>query len=257
MQDQKNILILGSKYGSKLPDIKVDMIYSANGAAERAALYKKFYPNTFHLAIVGGKYFLEAEEVKERVIKSKPNKLIVRGPIKIPEEFTKYNCEIVQWSSKKDLRIQSQYCKLGWLDIVFGEIMFYENDFLTKLRHLYRCIKHKGFLGCSTGLFAVFLAAMENPNSKIITSGIGLVEGRRYYEEENTYGFISKKNRELVKKRGIKLNKYNNVSRFRVERFLAKRIKDLYKNNIVSLDKDFVDNACGKLWQGETLDHLI
>ena len=34
---------------------------------------------------------------------------------------------------------------------------------------------------------------MENPNSKIIASGIGLVEGRRFYEEENTYGFISKK----------------------------------------------------------------
>ena len=252
MINEKNILILGSKKGSKLPNIKVDMIYSANGAAEKAALYKKFYPNTFHLAIVGGKYFLEAEEVKERVIKSKPNKLIVRGPIKIPEEFTKYNCEIVQWSSKKDLRIQSRYCKLGWLDIVFGEIMFYENDFLTKLKHLYRCVKHKGFLGCSSGLFAVFLAAMENPNSKIITSGIGLVEGRRYYEEENTYGFISKKNRELVKKRGIKLNKYNNVSRFRVERFLAKRIKGLYKNKVISLDKDFVNNACGRLWQGGT-----
>ena len=121
MQDQKNILILGSKYGSKLPDIKVDMIYSANGAAERAALYKKFYPNTFHIAIVGGRYFLEGEGIKERVIKSKPDKLIVRtGPIKIPEELTKYNCEIVQWNPKKDLKIQSQYCKLGWLDIVFA-----------------------------------------------------------------------------------------------------------------------------------------
>ena len=58
MQNQNNILILGSKPGSKLPNIKVDVIYSANGAAERASLYKKFYPDTFHIAVVGGKYFL-------------------------------------------------------------------------------------------------------------------------------------------------------------------------------------------------------
>ena len=40
MLHSNNILILGSKKGSKLPNIKVDMIYSANGAAERALFYK-------------------------------------------------------------------------------------------------------------------------------------------------------------------------------------------------------------------------
>jgi hypothetical protein len=256
MQNKKKILILGSKYGSKLPNTKVDIIYSANGAAERAALYKTYYPDTFHINITGGTNFLADEETRERIIKSKPDKIIVRtGPIEIPEELTKYNCEIVQWDSKKNTDIQAQFFKLGWLDIFFGEIMYYEKDFLTKFRHLYRCIKHKGFLGCSSGLFAIFFAAMENPNSEIISSGIGLVEGRRYYEEENSFGFMSEKLKELVKKRNLKLNKYNNISRFRVERFLAKRVKDLYKNNIFSLDKDFIDNACGELWQGETLNH--
>ena len=273
MLNEKNILILGSKNGSKLPNIKVDMIYSANGAAERAVMYKKLYPNVPHTAIIGGKYFLECEEVKERVIKSKPNKLIVRfGSIKIPDEFNNYNCEIDQWSQKKDFNIQSQFYKLGWLDIIFGEVMYYEDKFLRKLRHLYRCIKHRGFLGGSSGFFSIFLAAMENPKSTIITSGIGLVEGGRYYQPDNTYGWMSEGNKEFEKKRGVilnedsnsnvvtsgvGLNKFNNTSRFRVERFLAKRVKDLYKSNIVSLDKDFVDNACGKLWQGETLDHFI
>ena len=254
MQNQKNILILGSKHGSKLPNIKVDEIYSANGAAEKATIYKKFFPNTLHTAFVGGKYFLVADGIKERVIDSRPNKLIVRaGPIEVPEEFIKYNCEIVQWNHKKGLEIQSKYFKLGWLDIVFAETMFYESDYLSKLRHLYKCIKFRGFLGCSTGLFAVFFAKIQNPNSKIIISGIGLTEGRRFYEDENAYGWISKNDRELAKKGKLKLNKYNNISRFRVERFLAKRVKNIYKNNIVSLDKDFVDNVGGKLWDGETL----
>tara|TARA_B100000579_G_C22839572_1_gene860698 strand:+ start:648 stop:1412 length:765 start_codon:yes stop_codon:yes gene_type:complete len=253
MQNQKTVLILGSKYGSKLPNIEVDLIYSANGAAERASEYKKIYPNTYHTALVGGKYFLVADGIKERVIESKPNKLIVRaGPIQVPEEFIKYNCEIIQWDRKEGLKIQSQYFKLGWLDIVFGEIMFYESDFISRLRHLHKCLKFRGFLGCSTGLFAIFFAAMENPNAKIITSGIGLTEGRRFYEEENTYGWISRNDRELAKKGKLKLNKYNNVSRFRVERFLSKRVKNHYKSNIVSLDKEFVNNAFGKLWDGET-----
>jgi hypothetical protein len=252
MQNQKNILILGSKYGSKLPNIKVDEIYSANGAAENASKYKKFFPNTFHTALVGGKYFLVADGIKERVIESKPDKLIVRaGPIQIPEEFNKYNCEIIQWNHKKGLKVQSQLFKLGRLDIIFGETMFYESDYLAKLKHFYKCIKFRGFLGCSTGLFAILFAAMQNPNSRIIASGIGLTEGRRFYEEENTYGWISKNDRELVKKGKLKLNKYNNVSRFRVERFLSKRVKNLYKSNIVSLDKEFVNNAFGKLWDGE------
>jgi len=66
MQNQKNILILGSKYGSKLPNIKVDEIYSANGAAERASEYKKIYPNTYHTALVGGKIFFSSRWYKRK-----------------------------------------------------------------------------------------------------------------------------------------------------------------------------------------------
>ena len=67
---------------------------------------------------------------------------------------------------------------------------------------------------------------MEHPDSNVVASGVGL-------------------------------NKFNNTSRFRVERFLAKRIKGLYKNKVISLDKDFVNNACGRLWQGGTFWFLL
>ena len=36
---KKNILVLGSKPGSMLPNIKVEKIYTANGAAEKAQKY--------------------------------------------------------------------------------------------------------------------------------------------------------------------------------------------------------------------------
>ena len=57
LKEDKYILVLGSKPGSKLPDIKVENIYSANGAAERAIEYKKKYPNTQHTALIGSKEF--------------------------------------------------------------------------------------------------------------------------------------------------------------------------------------------------------
>ena len=69
MLSQKNVLVLGSKAESKLPDVGVDMIYSANGAAERALHYKKYYPKTYHTAIVAANSFMKDEMVKLRVIK--------------------------------------------------------------------------------------------------------------------------------------------------------------------------------------------
>ena len=58
----------------------------------------------------------------------------------------KYNCDIIQWNHKKGLKIQSQLFKLGRLDIIFGETMFYESDYLAKLKHFYEpsvISKHK------------------------------------------------------------------------------------------------------------------
>ena len=67
-----DILVLGSKPESKLPDIKVEKIYSANGAAERATDYKKRYLNIHHTALIGSKEFSENENVKSRVVNSSP-----------------------------------------------------------------------------------------------------------------------------------------------------------------------------------------
>ena len=57
MSHSNNILILGSKKGSKLPNIQVDKIYSANGAAERALHYKKIVSKYTSYSFSGGKVF--------------------------------------------------------------------------------------------------------------------------------------------------------------------------------------------------------
>tara|TARA_B110000196_G_C21148246_1_gene667919 strand:+ start:2529 stop:3308 length:780 start_codon:yes stop_codon:yes gene_type:complete len=255
MIKKQNVLVLGSKISSKLPAIEVSKIYTANGAAQKTKYYKEQNKNIFHTAIVGGKYIIEFEDEKQRVIQSRPNKLIVRsGPIEIPEEFKLYECQIIQLTKKEDFKIQSKFYKLGFLDLMYGEVIHYETDLIQRLKHIYACINHKGFMGYSTGLMTVLMAIYENPNSNIFVSGIGLVEGARFFENEKDYGYVSKKKTQLVNKKKIILkNKYNNTSRFRVDRYLAKSLKNIYKRKVVSLDKDFVNNAFGSLWEGKIL----
>ena len=117
MLSQKNVLVLGSKAESKLPDVSVDMIYSANGAAERAMHYKKYYPRANHTAIVAANSFMKNEMVKLRVIKSKPNKLIIRsGAIEVPKELI--DCETIYISKRVQFNFQSKFYKSGALDII-------------------------------------------------------------------------------------------------------------------------------------------
>ena len=85
---EQYILILGSKPDSMFPDIKVKKIYSANGAAERALDYKLRYPNVPHVALISSREFEENDKVKNRVIKSKPDRIYCSsGSVPIPNEL--------------------------------------------------------------------------------------------------------------------------------------------------------------------------
>jgi len=248
---KKYVLVLGSKPDSKLPDVSVEKIYSGNGAAERATMYKKKYPNTKHIAVITAKEFNENSHVSSRVIESNPEKMVVTmGKIDISEKLTNTK-EILYLNQKERFNFQSKFYQMGKLDLIFGEIFFYENKFLKILKHIYMCVKYRGFLGGTTGLYCVLMAAFENPDSDIIVSGIGLVEGAHFYESEDSYGFLSKKTKELIEnKESILENKFRNTSRCRVERFLVKRIKNQYKNRILSTDDTMVYHGKLNKWKG-------
>ena len=91
-----NVLVLGSKPDSKLPNIKVSKIYTANGAAERASFYRKKYPENELICTTGASEFARNEHVSKRIINSKPNRLIIRsGVINLPNDlnsFTELKC---------------------------------------------------------------------------------------------------------------------------------------------------------------------
>ena len=55
----------------------------------------------------------------------------------------------------------------------------------------------------------------------------------------------------MHQKKNVLRNKFKNTSRSRVERYLINRVKNVYKNMIVSLDGSFVDNSGVKMWKGK------
>ena len=244
--------MLGSKPDSMLPDIKVNRVYSANGAAERAILYKKKYPETEHIALTGAKEFLENNNVSRRVIMSKPDKLIVRmGKIKIPKELENTK-EILFTNQSDQFNFQSKFYKFGKFDLIFGESFFYELNPIKMIKHIKMCSMYRGFLGASTGFYSILLALYENPDCDVIVSGIGLVEGGHYYTARDSYGFVSKTTKDLISRNKIKLdNKFRNTSRCRVERFLINRIKEKYKKKIISTDETMSYHGRLKKWTKE------
>ena len=245
---EQYILILGSKPDSMFPDVKVKKIYSANGAAERALDYKLRYPNVPHVALISSREFEENDKVRNRVIKSKPDRIYCSpGSAPIPNELIDTPFETL--SIQERFYFQSKFYKLKSLDMYFGELL-YEKKIFDKIKHIYRCISYKGFDGVTTGLYSIMLAAVENPEAKIIVSGIGLVEGGHFYEKD-AYGYISKRQVELIKKgKKIHGNKYRNTARSRVERFLVGRFKNNFKKNILTVDDSMVKYGSIKKWEG-------
>ena len=73
-----NILVLGSKPNSIVPNIFFEKVYTANGAADIGKKYKKYFPKTQIICLVGEREFKKNFRVKRRIIKSNPQKIHVR-----------------------------------------------------------------------------------------------------------------------------------------------------------------------------------
>jgi len=227
--NQDYVLILGSKPNSKFPKFKVKKIFSANGAAARVKDYLKIYPNTIFEAIVGSREFEKNLEVQERVIESKPSKIIARSGFVNFDNYNFGNIEKFHFSSNKQLDFQSKFFKFGKLGVIFCE-SYYEKKIFKKIMHILLSFK-KGIIGgASTGLFAILYALYENKDSKIIVSGIGMSGGGHFYKEDT--------------------NKYSNRSN--VDKKLMQIIKNRYKDRIFTLDKELEKNSKIKHLQVET-----
>ena len=167
--------------------------------------------------------FLKNHLVKEKILASKPNRVIFRTFEKDLSNLFDNSCKIENLSWKQQFDLQSKYIKFGKLSLIVGESKR-DNDFLIKTKYLFNCLRKMQFWGISTGFFAIILAHSENPQSDIVVSGIGMSGGVQFYQSERS-------------------KKYNYFPRARVDRFVARFIKDEIRNKIFSVDDDFVENT--------------
>ena len=225
----KNILVLGSKPDSKLPDIEVEKIYTANGAAERALNYKKKYPTTPLTCLVGAAEFVRNYRVRERIIKSHPERLIVRGHMGLPKELQN-NCDLICYDFKSQWNFQKKFFNNSNLTMLMAEY-FYHTNYIKKMTHFLKHLKHKNFQGISTGFFSILMALEENLDSDIIVSGIGMKGGKQFYKSERSNFFV-----------------YD--SRARVDRYLINKLPKRYKDRISTLDTGLAEIDNISMWSG-------
>ena len=216
----ETILVLGSKPESKLPKLNFKKIYAANGAASRFILYKKKYKKTEFISVTSKKNFEKNPDVRERIIKSKPDRLYVRfGKVNIPKKLE--NCKFDFVDSFDQLHFQKKFFKFNYLSLFLAEF-FYKESLYKKFKRFLKLFIEENFQGISTGFYAILLALKENPNSKIIISGIGLSGGGHFYKSKRS-------------------KKFNYDSRAAVDRYLIKFLFKKFKKKILSVDKDFIE----------------
>ena len=231
----ENILILGSKSPYKIPLIKVTEIFSSNGSAELVNLYNKYNDknSTMHTCVIGARSFLKLPEIKNRVINSKPDSIIVRDFEDAEENIKKLfnnDLDICKFSKYKQFLFQSEFFNRGIVDLMLAEVN-YQNSFKKKITHIFNGIFKYGFFGVSSGFFALLFAAKKYPNSNLIVSGLSFKGGAHFYSKGE-----------------MTLNRGN------VDKILMNNLSKDIKKRISIVDREVASNFKLKEFKGEILN---
>ena len=173
--ENKYVLVIGSKPNSRLPNLDVSKVYSANGAAERASNYFKRFGKKDLTCVCGTMEFFKNYEVRSRIINAKPDLLHFRSGKVLKKNLDCYIKKInfISFTRNEQIFFQSQFLKYKIFSIVKAE-WSHESSFKFRFKHFIKILKQKGMLGASTGLYSIMRAVYENPNKKILVSGIGI-----------------------------------------------------------------------------------
>ena len=115
------VLVLGSKPGSIVPNINFSKVYTANGAAERGMIYKQKFSESNLSCCVGMREFLKNNHVREKILASKPNRVIFRTFERDLSDLFDNSCKIENLSWKKQFELQSRYVRFGKLSLIIAE----------------------------------------------------------------------------------------------------------------------------------------
>jgi len=215
-QSHKNILVLGSKKGLKLPKSRIFKVYAANGAISLISKLKKaknFELNCVTAAVI----YLRHKEIRKKILNSKPNRFVIKGNLNIQDVKKDFNHKFKYKKFDNNVEInffQSKFFKKSKLSLFFSEY-FYEKNFIKKIIHFIKILfNFKKNIGVSTGFFSLLLALDENKKSNIIISGISMQEGSHFFKKKRLF-----------------------IKRARVDLYLFKNLKKNFKERLYTTDK--------------------
>jgi len=211
-----SVLILGSKPPAKIPKLDFIEVFSSNGSAELAKIYINKHKSVDHTCVIGARSFTKLNHIKNRVISAAPSTLVIRDYEKIysyiPELFNN-NLKVINYTTFEQILFQKTFFNSGILNLFLAEVN-YEDKFLKKLKHMLSGFFINGFMGASTGFFALLYASQKYPNSNLVLSGLGFKGGGHYYNDGKMTD-----------------------SRGRVDSYLLKYLNNQIKNRIYIFDK--------------------
>lgn len=213
---EDSIIVIGSKPNAIIPKRCYSKIYTANGACERGAKLRFENKNSKLIAVVGGREFIGNKIVNERIVKSHPEHIYVRGAKINPTKFFNYEASITNVWNFEQIIFQKNFFRFGIFSLYLGELR-YEKKIKDKFIHFFKCIFKKKLWGISTGFYTILLALNENTEHDIIISGIGMSGGKQYYPNE--------RNKTL-----------DYTPRSRVDKFLISMLKDQFKKRLLTTD---------------------
>ena len=212
-KEKISILVLGARPENLKKKFSFKKIYTANAAIQLADTFNDL--GTKITSICADLVITRDQDVMNIVFKCQPKRLITRGVIEKPKELTK--CEIFKCISYKDqLLFQNQFFKFGIFPILFAEFFIY-GTLTGKIKNIYNCIKYRRLTGVSTGLFSILFALYENPNQKILISGIGMRDEAHFYQSNYRKKFLK---------------------RVLIDNYLSKYLKKKYKKHLYTYDDD-------------------
>ncbi len=219
----KNILVLGSGPQSKIKGFTFHKIYTSNASVIKSREYISS-ENKIEINSVNTLNSLLSDiPTKKNVNLIKPNRIIIRrgDQEKFPEIDFEYS--VKTFNKKEQWKFQAQFFNYSYLMLFISEL-FYGNSFQDKYSYLKKCIIHqKGFLGISTGFFALLLALFENPNDKIFISGISMENSKHFYK------LIGKENKIMT--------------RHKIDNFMINFLKKDFKKRMLTNDRQFSEIA--------------
>jgi hypothetical protein len=196
----QNIFVVGSKPDAIFPEVKPDLVISANSAIKRV---QKYYGQVPVISIMSDQVFsdnvIKGEEgylndVREYIKGSKTNELVILKTLPKYRIIKKYIDYIEYTKSKSFTRWEYHKMTINYVSIYDAIESSFQNDsFLFILKTIYQTVRYGKFnpLEISTGMISLVYALFNYKYQKIYIIGIGVNQCSGYsYSNNSVYNYF-------------------------------------------------------------------